>query len=201
MPKLDRYLSAEFARAVFAALVILGMVSMGGVFADLIGEMARGKVPPTLLLSQLGLRLVRYLPLILPLGLLLGLLATQTDFLGVELPQRLAQAHRVTFAHVQGLQLGRHLGLDHGRALRDEAARNGDGPVQGEHLDRVHVVRRQVDGLGLRTLGALGQLGLQRLAGDDGAGNAAAQHEQGHGHEQPFFPRGRGVHEIFSEGG
>ena len=74
MPKLDRYLSAEFARAVFAALVILGMVSLGGLFADLIGEMARGKVPPTLLLSQLGLRLVSYLPLILPLGLLLGLL-------------------------------------------------------------------------------------------------------------------------------
>ena len=74
MPKLDRYLSAEFARAVFASLAILGMVSLGGVFADLIGEMARGKVPPTLLLSQLGLRLLSYLPLILPLGLLLGLL-------------------------------------------------------------------------------------------------------------------------------
>lgn len=74
MPKLDRYLSAEFARAIFAALVILGMVSLGGVFADLLGEMARGKVPPTLLLSQLGLRLLQYLPLILPLALLLGLL-------------------------------------------------------------------------------------------------------------------------------
>ena len=74
MPKLDRYLSAEFARAVFAALVVLGMVSLGGVFADLLGEMARGKVPPGLLLSQLGLRLVQYLPFILPLALLLGLL-------------------------------------------------------------------------------------------------------------------------------
>ncbi len=74
MPKLDRYLSAEFARAVFAALVVLGMVSLGGVFADLIGEMASGTVPPSLLLSQLGLRLLGYLPLILPLGLLLGLL-------------------------------------------------------------------------------------------------------------------------------
>ena len=72
MPKLDRYLSSEIARAVFAALVVLGMVSLGGLFADLLGEMARGKVPPTLLLSQLGLRLVRYLPLILPLALLLG---------------------------------------------------------------------------------------------------------------------------------
>ena len=74
MPKLDRYLSAEFARAVFAALVVLGMVSLGGVFADLLGEMARGKVPPGLLLSQLGLRLLQYLPFILPLALLLGLL-------------------------------------------------------------------------------------------------------------------------------
>ena len=59
MPKLDRYLSAEFARAVFAALVILGMVSLGGLFADLLGEMASGKVPPSLLLSQLGLRLLQ----------------------------------------------------------------------------------------------------------------------------------------------
>ena len=72
MPKLDRYLSSELTRAVFAALVVLGMVSLGGLFADLLGEMARGKVPPPLLLSQLGLRLVRYLPLILPLALLLG---------------------------------------------------------------------------------------------------------------------------------
>lgn len=74
MPKLDRYLSAEIARSVIAALVVLGMVSLGGLFADLLGEMAGGKVPPTLLLSQLGLRLVRYLPLILPLALLLGYL-------------------------------------------------------------------------------------------------------------------------------
>lgn len=74
MPKLDRYLSAEFTRAVLATLVVLGMVSLGGVFADLIGEMARGKVPPALLLSQLGLRMLGYLPLIVPLALLLGLL-------------------------------------------------------------------------------------------------------------------------------
>lgn len=74
MPKLDRYLSSEIARSVLAALVVLSMVSLGGLFADLLGEMARGKVPPTLLMSQLGLRLIRYLPLILPLALLLGYL-------------------------------------------------------------------------------------------------------------------------------
>lgn len=74
MPKLDRYLSSEIARSVLAALVVLTMVSLSGVFADLLGEMAGGKVPPTLLISQLGLRLIRYLPLILPLALLLGYL-------------------------------------------------------------------------------------------------------------------------------
>lgn len=72
MSKLDRYLSSEIARYVLAAMVVLSIVSLSGLFADLLGEMARGKVPPTLLVSQLGLRLVRYLPLILPLALLLG---------------------------------------------------------------------------------------------------------------------------------
>lgn len=74
MPKLDKYLLREFAQSVFAALVVLGMVSLGGLFADILAEMARGKMPPGLLLSQLGLRLVDYAPLILPLALMLGLL-------------------------------------------------------------------------------------------------------------------------------
>lgn len=74
MPKLDRYLAGELARSVFAALVVLGMVSLGGVFADLLGEVARGRVPASLLLSQMGLRMVRYAPIILPLSLLLGIL-------------------------------------------------------------------------------------------------------------------------------
>ena len=43
-------------------------------FADLLGEIARGKVPAGLLLSQLGLRLVDFLPILLPLSLMLGLL-------------------------------------------------------------------------------------------------------------------------------
>src|SRR5687768_15369342 len=74
MPKLDRYLSREFAQSVFAALIVLGMVSMGGLVADLLSEIARGKVPAGLLLSQLGLRLVDFLPILLPLSLMLGLL-------------------------------------------------------------------------------------------------------------------------------
>ena len=74
MPKLDRYLTREFTQSVFAALVVLGLISLGGVFADLLGEIARGKVPAGLLLSQLGLRLINFLPILLPLSLMLGLL-------------------------------------------------------------------------------------------------------------------------------
>lgn len=74
MLQLDRYLFREFAQATFAALVILLMVSLGGVFADVLGDIARGRVPAGMMLSQLGLTLIRYLPLILPLGMMLGLL-------------------------------------------------------------------------------------------------------------------------------
>jgi lipopolysaccharide export system permease protein len=74
MQLIDRYLFREFAQATFAALVVLLMVSLGGVFADVLGDIARGRVPAAMMLSQLGLQLIRYLPLILPLGMMLGLL-------------------------------------------------------------------------------------------------------------------------------
>ncbi len=74
MPTLDRYLFREFAQATFAALVVLMMVSLGGIFADVLSDIARGRVPAAMMLSQLGLQVLNYLPLILPLGLMLGLL-------------------------------------------------------------------------------------------------------------------------------
>ena len=74
MPQLDRYLLREFGQATFAALVVLLMVSLGGLFANVLAQIASGRVPAAMMLSQLGLQTVRYLPLILPLGLLLGLL-------------------------------------------------------------------------------------------------------------------------------
>ncbi len=74
MPKLDSYLFREFAQATFAALVVLMVVSLGGVFADVLKDIAGGKVPAGMMLAQLGLQLLNYLPLILPLGLMLGLL-------------------------------------------------------------------------------------------------------------------------------
>ena len=75
MPKkLDAYLFREFAQATFATLVVLMIVSLGGVFADVLGDVARGRVPAGMMLAQLGLQILNYLPLILPLGLMLGLL-------------------------------------------------------------------------------------------------------------------------------
>ncbi|WP_242109787.1 LPS export ABC transporter permease LptF [Luteimonas aquatica] len=74
MPKLDSYLFREFAQATFAVLVVLLIVSLGGVFADVLRNIAGGRMPAGLMLSQLGLQLLNYLPLILPLGLMLGLL-------------------------------------------------------------------------------------------------------------------------------
>jgi len=74
MPKLDRYLFREFTQSFLATLIVLMVVSLGGVMVDLLGNIADGRLPATLLVSQLGLQLLNYLAIILPLALMLGLL-------------------------------------------------------------------------------------------------------------------------------
>lgn len=74
MLTVDRYLLREFALSVAAATVVMLFVTFGGVVADLLGKIASGSVPVALLISQLGLRSVRSLPLVLPLALFLGLM-------------------------------------------------------------------------------------------------------------------------------
>lgn len=74
MLKLDRYLLGDFVQSFLATLIVLLVVSMGGVMVDILGRIADGGLPARLLFSQLGLQFVVYLPLILPLALLLGLL-------------------------------------------------------------------------------------------------------------------------------
>ena len=74
MPTLDRYLFREFTQSFLATLIVLLVVSLGGVMADLLGNIADGRLPATLLVSQLGLQLLNYLPIVLPLALMLGLL-------------------------------------------------------------------------------------------------------------------------------
>lgn len=74
MPKLDRYLFGEFAQATFATVVVLLIVMVGGAFTDVLSDIARGRVPVGMMLAQLGLVLLNWLPLILPLALMLGLM-------------------------------------------------------------------------------------------------------------------------------
>lgn len=73
MPKLDRYLLSDFTQSFLATLLVLLVVSVGGVLVDLLGRIADGQIPASLLLGQLGLQFVVYLPIILPLALMLGL--------------------------------------------------------------------------------------------------------------------------------
>ena len=73
MAKLDRYLLSDFVQSFLATLTVLLVVSVGGVLVDILGRIADGRIPAGLLLSQLGLQFIVYLPIILPLALLLGL--------------------------------------------------------------------------------------------------------------------------------
>jgi len=74
MPKLDRYLISEFTQAILATLIVLLIVTVGGAFTDVLQDIARGRVPAGLMLAQLGLVLLKWLPLILPLAVMLGLM-------------------------------------------------------------------------------------------------------------------------------
>lgn len=73
MAKLDRYLLNDFIQSFLATLTVLLVVSVGGVLVDILGRIADGRMPAGLLLSQLGLQFIAYLPIILPLALMLGL--------------------------------------------------------------------------------------------------------------------------------
>lgn len=74
MRVLHRYLLREMGQTFAACFVVLLLVSATGVLVDLLGRIARGNVPASLLLSQFGLRTVDALPMLIPLALFLGLL-------------------------------------------------------------------------------------------------------------------------------
>ncbi len=71
---IERHLMRQFALSVAAVAAVLLLVGLGGLLVDLMAKIASGQVPAGLLLSQLGLRSVQVLPLLLPLALFIGLL-------------------------------------------------------------------------------------------------------------------------------
>ena len=74
MAKLDSYLTRELAGATFATAIVLFVVSVGAAFTDVLKDIAEGKVPAGMMLSQLGLVLIGATPIILPLALMLGIM-------------------------------------------------------------------------------------------------------------------------------
>ncbi len=71
---IDRYLLRELYFAFFAVSAMLSLVLLGGVLANVLNRIARGKIPASLLLSQLGLRSLDALSLVLPLAVFLAVL-------------------------------------------------------------------------------------------------------------------------------
>lgn len=71
---LNRYLFRQFSRLVASVLIVLLLISVGGFLADLIAEISRGKVPAGLMLQLLALRMPRFLILVMPLALFIGLM-------------------------------------------------------------------------------------------------------------------------------
>ena len=45
MQTLDRYLVREFAQTIFATLIVLLIVMVGGAFVDVLGDITRGRLP------------------------------------------------------------------------------------------------------------------------------------------------------------
>ncbi|MFZ5656095.1 MAG: LPS export ABC transporter permease LptF [Pseudomonadota bacterium] len=74
MLKFDRYLLSEFVQATFATTLVLMIVVFGAAFARVLADIAEGRVPVDMLLPQLGLLFVNWLPIILPLALMIGLM-------------------------------------------------------------------------------------------------------------------------------
>src|SRR4051812_21021618 len=68
----DRYLARELLVSFLAATLILLLVTVGGTVADLLGKIARGRVPADLLLALIGLRTVDALTVLAPLAVFLG---------------------------------------------------------------------------------------------------------------------------------
>jgi len=63
---IDRYLLRELLAALGGATAILLLVTIGVALSEVLDKVARGKIPAALLLSQIGLRAVGGLTLLLP---------------------------------------------------------------------------------------------------------------------------------------
>jgi lipopolysaccharide export system permease protein len=63
---IDRYLLKEVLKALFAILLVLGLIMLGNSFIKLLKEVASGDLNSNLLFQLLGLQMVAYLPRLTP---------------------------------------------------------------------------------------------------------------------------------------
>ena len=68
----DRYLARELLVSFLAATIILLLITVGGTVADLLGKIAKGRIPADLLIALIGLRTVDALTILMPLAAKLG---------------------------------------------------------------------------------------------------------------------------------
>jgi len=74
MRLIDRYLLRELATAFGGVTLVLLLVTIGGTLTITLDRIARGKMPAALLLSQIGLRSLEAIALLLPLGVFLAVI-------------------------------------------------------------------------------------------------------------------------------
>jgi lipopolysaccharide export system permease protein len=72
----ERYLLRELLLSLLATTFVLLLITVGGFLSDTLSKIARGKVPPDLLMAMIGLRTLEGLTLLLPLALFLAVLMT-----------------------------------------------------------------------------------------------------------------------------
>lgn len=70
----DRYLLREILGSFGGVALVLALVTIGGTLTLTLDRISRGKMPAALLLSQIGLRSIDVLPLLMPLAIFLGIL-------------------------------------------------------------------------------------------------------------------------------
>lgn len=74
MPLINRYLFRQFGQLVAAVVIVLFLISVGGLLTDLISEISRGRVPAGLMMHLLLLRMPQFMILVLPLAMFIGLM-------------------------------------------------------------------------------------------------------------------------------
>jgi lipopolysaccharide export system permease protein len=74
LKKIDRYVLAECTWASLGVIAVLSVILVGNTLTRVLGDIAKGKLPAEALWSMMGVNLVHYLVVLIPMGVYLGVL-------------------------------------------------------------------------------------------------------------------------------